>query len=204
MRGDSERANTYAKESFDYMISMSGQPDHWQRNQFYCESMPLQAEGKFALIQKRLEPALELSGQPVKRGTMAHEHIVYMMLVDSAAMAGDEAAIRKYAPLLQALAEQDDHRPYLAISQRAWGIAHRIAGEYAEAEECLKVALRLFGELDTRWQIGRTLFEMGELESARSNTELAEDYFTQALGAFESLEASPDIIRTRAAVMQLA
>ena len=28
-------ADTYAKEAFDYMVSMSGQPDLWQRNQFY-------------------------------------------------------------------------------------------------------------------------------------------------------------------------
>ena len=35
LRGDSETANEYAKESFDYMVSMSGMPDEWQRNQFY-------------------------------------------------------------------------------------------------------------------------------------------------------------------------
>jgi hypothetical protein len=35
LRGDQEKANTYSKESFDYMVSMSGQPDQWQRNQFY-------------------------------------------------------------------------------------------------------------------------------------------------------------------------
>ncbi len=35
LRGDLKRASNYAKESFDYMVSMSGQPDHWQRNQFY-------------------------------------------------------------------------------------------------------------------------------------------------------------------------
>ena len=165
--------------------------------------MPLQAQGEFALINQRLEPALALSGQPVKRGTMAHEHIVYMMLVDSAALAGDENAIRKYTPLLQALAERDDHRPYLAIAQRAWGIAHRIAGEFDEAEERLKAALEIFSELDTRWQIGRTLLEMGELELARSNSALAKDYFTQALVAFVSVKASPGIIRTKAAIQQL-
>jgi tetratricopeptide (TPR) repeat protein len=35
LRGDSKTANEYAKESFDYMVSMSGMPDEWQRNQFY-------------------------------------------------------------------------------------------------------------------------------------------------------------------------
>ena len=35
LRGDLERANAYRKESYDYMVSMSGPPEQWQRNQFY-------------------------------------------------------------------------------------------------------------------------------------------------------------------------
>lgn len=35
LRGDRQRADAYAKESFDYMIGMSGPMDEWQRNQFY-------------------------------------------------------------------------------------------------------------------------------------------------------------------------
>jgi len=35
LRGDTNRSEAYAKESFDYMVSMSGLPDEWQRNQFY-------------------------------------------------------------------------------------------------------------------------------------------------------------------------
>jgi class 3 adenylate cyclase/predicted ATPase len=35
LRGEIDLAEAYAKESFDYMVSMSGQPDEWQRNQFY-------------------------------------------------------------------------------------------------------------------------------------------------------------------------
>ncbi len=35
LRGNKNRANDYAKESFDYMVSMSGLPENWQRNQFY-------------------------------------------------------------------------------------------------------------------------------------------------------------------------
>jgi tetratricopeptide (TPR) repeat protein len=158
----------------------------------------LQAEGEFALVQQRLEPALGLSGQPVKRGTMAHEHIVYMMLVDSAALVEDKAAIRRYAPRLEELARRDDHRPYLAVAQRAWGIAHRLAGEYSEAETLLHKAADLFTELDARWQVGRTFFEMGKLELERSNPDLAKDYFDKALGAFEELRAQPDADRVRA------
>jgi len=35
LRGDTDRANTYAQESYDFMVSISGKPEQWQRNQFY-------------------------------------------------------------------------------------------------------------------------------------------------------------------------
>jgi class 3 adenylate cyclase/tetratricopeptide (TPR) repeat protein len=35
LRGETDRTISYAKEAYDYMVSMSGEPDHWQRNQFY-------------------------------------------------------------------------------------------------------------------------------------------------------------------------
>lgn len=126
-----------------------------------------------------------------------------MILADSAALVRDEAAIRRYAPMLEELATRDNHRHYLAIAHRAWGIAHRLAGEYDSAETRLMQALDVFGELETRWQLGRTLFEIGELEHARSNTEAARDYFSQALAAFEAVQAMPDAARTRNIVESL-
>jgi tetratricopeptide (TPR) repeat protein len=35
LRGDDHLAGDYAEESYDYMVSMSGLPENWQRNQFY-------------------------------------------------------------------------------------------------------------------------------------------------------------------------
>jgi hypothetical protein len=35
LRGEEEQAVAYADEAFEYMVSMSGEPEHWQRNQFY-------------------------------------------------------------------------------------------------------------------------------------------------------------------------
>lgn len=135
---------------------------------------------------------------------MAHEHIVYMILVDSATIVRDESTILKYAPLLEELAKRDDHHPYLAIAQRAWGVAHRLSGAYDDSETRLKEALELFSELDTRWQIGRTLYELGELELARSNMDQAREYFAEALEKFKSLKAAPDIERVNSVIKQLA
>ena len=129
---------------------------------------------------------------------MAHEHIVYMMLVDSAARAGDETAIRRFAPKLEELALRDDHKPYHAVAHRAWGIAHRLAREYTDAETRLEKALEIFEELETQWQLGRTLYEMGELAMAKADGGAAHSYFSRAQDVFEEINAGPDVSRTAA------
>jgi class 3 adenylate cyclase/predicted ATPase len=35
LRGDMAQAEAYARESYEYMVTMTGAPDEWQRNQFY-------------------------------------------------------------------------------------------------------------------------------------------------------------------------
>jgi hypothetical protein len=139
-----------------------------------------------------LESALDKAGQPVNFGTMAHDHEIYMALADSAAELRDEAALDKYAPQLEKLAQRDDHKLYLAIAHRTQGIADRLAGRYAEAEIRLKQALDLFTGYGARWQAGRTLFELGELNLVRLKEKTAaREYFLQALGSFEEIQARP-------------
>ena len=116
-------------------------------------------------------------------------------------MAYDEAALRQYAPQAEELAVRHGHVLYQAIAHRAWGVAHRLAGEYAASENRLNQALELFRGLDARWQIGRTLFELGQLAMDRASTAEARDFFTRALTAFEEMCAAPDVARTRAALM---
>ena len=134
---------------------------------------------------------------------MAHDHDVLMTLADTAVELRDADALRQYAPLLEELAARDGHRLYRAIAHRAWGVAHRLAGDHAESEVRFNRATELFRELGTRWQIGRTLFEMAELDLARSNADAAREYFSRALAAFEELQAVPDAARTRARLKSL-
>jgi tetratricopeptide (TPR) repeat protein len=131
---------------------------------------------------------------------MAHEHIVNMMLVDAAARAGDEDMIRRFAPKLEELALRDNHKPYLAVAHRAWGIAHRLAGEYSDAEKRMEEALEIFESLGTKWQTGRTLFELGELALAKSENEAAHNHFARAQEMFEEMGAGPDATRTKAII----
>ena len=134
---------------------------------------------------------------------MAHEHIVYMMLVDAAARAGDEDTIRQFAPQLEKLALRDAHQPYLGVAHRAWGVAHRLAGEYTDAEQRLEAALEIFEGLGTQWQTGRTFFEMGELALAKSENEAARGHFVRAQEMFEDMGAGPDTARTAVALDRL-
>jgi tetratricopeptide (TPR) repeat protein len=146
---------------------------------------------------------METAGQPVNFGTMAHDHEIYMTLADIAVEMRDINALREYAPNLETLADRDNHTLYLAIAHRALGVAHRLAGENTEAENRLKQALELFTKLDTRWQIGRTLFELGELNLNQSDTK-AREYYSQALVSFEEIQSVQNAERTREALNSLS
>src|ERR1051325_5930371 len=103
------------------------------------------AEGEFALVQKHLEQALQSTtpGFPevFNIASWAGNHDLYVMLADTAARHGDEALLRQYAPLAEELAVRYGHRLYQAIAHRAWGVAHRLAGENDDAEARLHQAL---------------------------------------------------------------
>ena len=152
------------------------------------------AEGEFALVREHLEIALS---QPSIGWIAFGDHELYNLLADAAAQERDEAALQKYAPLAEEFATRYDHMLYQAIAHRAWGVAHRLAGEYAESQIRFDQALEIFQQMDTRWQIGRTLFEMGELAVAQKDTVSARDYFTRAQNILEGIDAAPDGTRAR-------
>ena len=167
-------------------------------------SLPLMAEGEFALVQQHLEKAFRTPAQLTAWGSAGLEHDLYALAAEAGAQQRDAAALRQYAPLAEEAATRLGHKLYQAIAHRAWGVAHRLAGDYAGAERRLNQALELFQGLETRWQTGRTLFEMGELATARLDTAGARDYFSRALAAFEEVEARPDAARTQALLEALA
>lgn len=146
---------------------------------------------------EQIEGAIVTPSQPVKWGTGAHEHDLYALLTDLAARQRDLAAIRKYAPLAEQFAARDQHQLYLAMIHRARAVAHRLTGEYAGAAARFNQALAIFNALGTRWQIGRTLVEFGELEEVRHDHAGAREYFSRALVEFEALQAAPDAAATR-------
>lgn len=162
------------------------------------------ARGEFALVKEQLETGLKTSGQPVRRGTMAHDHDVYAILADTAAQERNLDALRKYAPLIEELAVRDDHRLYRAVAYRAQGVLHRLKGDYTESKTCLARALELFEQLGARWQIGCTHDELGELARTQNEFEKARDHFTLALAAFEELRAAPEVEKTRVVLNELS
>jgi hypothetical protein len=125
-----------------------------------------------------------------------------MTLADTAVELGDATALGNYAPELEKLASRDHHNLYLAIAHRALGVWHRLNSEQAAAERRLNQALELFTQLGAGWQIGRTLFELGEVYAASSATNARECY-SQALSHFEKVSATPYAERTQAALVSL-
>ncbi len=157
----------------------------------------LMGEGEFTLVKQHLEAAIGLSLSWVG------DHDVYAALTDAAARQGDAATIRAYAPEAEKLAARYGHKLYQGIADRAWAVALRQAGEYPEAEARLRRALDLFGGLKARWQVGRTLHELGELAATQGAAARAHDYFNEASAAFKEMRAGPDLKRTRAALESL-
>jgi tetratricopeptide (TPR) repeat protein len=159
--------------------------------------LPLAAEGEFALVRQLLETALTTPAEWIG------DHDLYAMLADVAVRQRDVAALAHYAPRAEELAVRYGHGLYEAIAHRAWGVAHRLVGEYTEAEARLERAIELLRALDAFWQIGRTLYELGELSVAQAHTAAAWEYFTEAVTAFERVRAAPDALRARTALAAL-
>ncbi len=155
------------------------------------------AEGEFALVRRHLEAGLPQASDWVG------DHDLYMMLADAAALEEDLPGLLRYAPLAEQSAVRYDHPLYRATAERAIGVAHRLEGEYRKSEARLKQALARFTELDTRWQLGRTYFELGTLARAQGDTTAATRNFTNALAEFERLGAGPDLSRAQAALAEL-
>ena len=126
------------------------------------------------------------------------------MLADAAGRQRDVEALRQYAPLAEESAARYNHRLYQAIAHRAWGVLHTLVGEYVAAEARLSQAMAFFEALDTRWQIGRTHLELGELARASSTNASARSHFTRALVEFETIGAAPDAKRIRTMIDQLS
>ena len=159
------------------------------------------AESEFAQVRDYLEAASE---KPVSAtGLLLNDTELYAMYLDIAVQQRDEAALHQYAQLAEAMAARDGHILHQASAHRAWGVLHRLQADYAPAEARLNQALEIFQGLETRWQIGRTLYELGELAQAQTDPVSARDYFSHALASFEEMKAVPDMARTRAALESL-
>jgi len=152
------------------------------------------AQGEFALVKELLEKAIHKPSQLVT------DYDVYAVLVDVAVQQRDRDALRKYAPALEESAVALEHNLYLAAANRAWGVLHRLEGQYELAEARLLEAVAMFEGLDTRWQLGRTHVEMGELAAERSQPAEAKQHYATALTLFEEMGAAPDVKRARDAL----
>jgi tetratricopeptide (TPR) repeat protein len=159
------------------------------------------AEGEFALTRQHLEAALRKS--ETMRAAAGSDQDLYALLVDAAAEQRDQALLQKYAAQAEETAGLVEHKLHTAVADRAWGVLHTLERKFDLAEERFQRALEVFSTYPAPWQMGRTLFDMGELAKAQGKTELARDHFSRAQSAFEGLRAAPYVERTRAALETL-
>ena len=149
-------------------------------------------------MREQLETGLRTSGQPVRRGSIAHEHDTYALLTDAAVQQRDAAALAEYLPRMRELALRDGHCLYLAIAQRAGAVADRLAGAYESAAAQLQTAAESFERMGMRWQLAHTLNEKAELSLVRSQLGESRTYYAQALSLLDQLGAGPAAKQVRA------
>ena len=155
------------------------------------------AQGEFALVKELLPKAID------KASVLVADPDLYTMLADAAVQEREQAALQEYAPLLELSATPIEHNLHLATAHRARGVLHRLEGDYKQAEARLEQAATLFRGLDTRWQLGRTLFELGEQAAETTELTKAKQHYANALALFEEMGAVPDVARAQAALSAL-
>lgn len=146
------------------------------------------AQGEFALVNEHLTAAMQ---KPPLGWNPVGNHEIYVLLADVAAQQQDETMLATYAPQAETISVRLRHTLYQAISLRALGILDEMHGRLVHAEARLKESYGLFQRLDARWQMGRTLFDLGRLSATTGKSEEASEYFAQAASAFESMGARP-------------
>jgi tetratricopeptide (TPR) repeat protein len=151
----------------------------------------LQAEGEFTLVTQYMEKSLQ---SPL---WYWGEFNLYALLIDAAAQQRNLETLRQYIAPAEESALRNDHRLYIGVAYRAKGVMYRLMDDYRQAGFWLAKALEVFQQLDTRWQIGRTFYELGELAHFRDNTATAYSHYSNALANFEALGAVLDAERTR-------
>jgi tetratricopeptide (TPR) repeat protein len=149
------------------------------------------AQGEFALVREILQKAAQ------RPSVIVSDHDVYSVLVDAAVQQQDADGLREYIPLLEEAIANLEHNLYQATADRAWGVLHRIESQHELAEIRLLKAVTLFEGLDTRWQLGRTLLELGGLAAERSQPVEAKQHYARALALFEGMGALPDAKRAK-------
>jgi hypothetical protein len=140
--------------------------------------------GEFALAKEHLITATET---PPNGWNPIGDHEVYILLADIGALQRDKELLSAYALRSSRISLSLNHHLYHAIALRALAILDWLHHDLARAEVRLKESCQLFQRLETHWQLGRTLFDLGELSAIMGKQDEAEIYIDKAQSAFKTM-----------------
>ncbi|HLQ10391.1 MAG TPA: adenylate/guanylate cyclase domain-containing protein [Ktedonobacteraceae bacterium] len=168
------------------------------------------------LAREEWEPACADFMEALHRSEPFPAPAVLALLAELVVITGESATTQlTLCERAVALAEQSGTRKYLAVALRARGRMYLEQQQWEEAERDLREALTHFELLDLPWERGQTLYCLGSFytrkaekvngtdpEARAADPGLAQRFFEQALGFFESLKAVHDAARARLALEQ--
>jgi len=159
--------------------------------------LPRLAEGEFALVRKHLEQAILTPTDPVRWGSGMTELDFHILCAEAAAQTRDAGGLAQHAPLAEDGARLLRHRLYSGVAHRAHGVAHLLGGQPGAAVDRHNQAVDVFVALGTHWQLGRTLVERAQAQTAAGDLAAARADFARALEAFEAVGAAPAAAHVR-------
>ena len=148
-RGDEDAASEHARTAEDYVL----------RRLLHLPALVHLAHGRLDKARSALETLA------AERGRLMP--VVQTNLLEVYALQEQGAEVEARADTVLSMARRSGARKELAQAHRALGIHHTSLRRWPEAEQQLTQALGIYRELDTRWEVGRTLYHLGLLHHRR-------------------------------------
>ncbi len=194
-RGDIARALQYAQRVYD--LAERTRDENLLAEASYVLGVIEKRRENYEEAAEHIESAMELFTRNGTRHGIARTH----------ALMADVAVLRQrfddavhHAREAIAIATGLGDRFTVATSDWMLGRALSFSGSREEGEERFAAAQRAFEDLDTPYELGRLLFDLGLL---RDDPEEATQIIRRAVSIFERLQATPDLERARGALFRI-
>jgi tetratricopeptide (TPR) repeat protein len=149
----------------------------------------------------RARELYRIEGQPAIRAALAAETLA--LLVEASLGSRDEAGAYGALEELRSLSDALDVPVAWGYRYRSEGLWHASRGEVEAAATAFERGVEAWNRIDWRYELARTLFDLGSLAAQANEPGRALSRLREALSLFRAMDARPDADRALALVASL-